>query len=530
MIKRTLMLLMLVALCGSAWSQGVEVDVYVTDYMGPQEIGKEKALGKQKTDSVELFAAPGEYEPFSFALQPKDRLPDVMIKGGELKGPAGVIPAANVRVQSVEGYHGKRQLLMDLGRSWNMAGWSKELFWVTVHVPDDAKPGVYKGVVTITSANKPVKTLNVSMDVLPVKFDELPFYIGWHYSWPGSVEKLRAQFKDMQEHGCTNVGPLYGFRMPINDDDTSQLNTFITEYLKAGFTKPIMFASPMGLSVGSLTGYGPIDSKRFQQKYIEVMRKLYAETSKHDIPIIYSIGDEFTNKGIKGVVYAGKLAKLTWEELPEIITTCDCNGYMEVMAMAPYLYIATFNNGWDGIDHHNKGRQLINEKFIRELTQKTRAIPYFVNAGKGRFPFGFFFWKMSKLGVIGKVEWYYCLGNNSRGSVVRVDGTTVLPTTVYEMSREGLDDLKYVVTLENLVARAKKTGKAKAEAAEAEKLLKALEKSIIPNWTAYSRGGKRWPIDGMEEVDPNKAASIGSFNTLRRSIADHIIKLRNAMK
>ena len=92
--------------------------------------------------------------------------------------------------------------------------------------------------------------------------------------------------------------------------------------------------------------------------------------------------------------------------------------------MAPYLNVATFNNGWDGIDHHNQGRQLINSNFLREV-QQTAAIPWFVNAGSDRFPFGLFFWKMTKYGVRGKVEWYYNL-RNEKGSLVRTDGKTDL--------------------------------------------------------------------------------------------------------
>ena len=90
--------------------------------------------------------------------------------------------------------------------------------------------------------------------------------------------------------------------------------------------------------------------------------------------------------------------------------------------MAPYLNVATFNNGWDGADHHNEGRRLLNKSFLEELQRKTGAIPWFVNAGSGRFPFGFFFWKMSKYGVRGKVEWYYNLRNEA-GSLVRTQAT-----------------------------------------------------------------------------------------------------------
>ena len=520
----------LMVLCRAGWS--AEVDVYVTDCTAKQIVGEETVLGKQKTNSVSIFASPGEYEPLSFALQPKERIAEVMIQGGALTGPAGVIPAENVVVRSAEGGHGANKMLFDLAHPWNMPAWSRELFWVTIRVPQDARPGIYRGEVAITSSGRPFARVEVSLEVLPIKLEEPPFCLGWHYAWPGSVEVLRANLEDMREHGMTNVGPLYGFHMPISDDDTSQLGTFIDEYLKAGFTKPIMFAAPMGLALSGLTGYGPVDSERFQQKYIQVMRRLHAETQRHDVPVIFSIGDEFTNKGVKGVEYAGKLARFVYEELPEICTTSDINGYQEVMAMASYLNYATFNNGWDGIDNHNKGRRLLNDKFIQGLVEKTDAIPYFVNAGKGRFPFGFFFWKMSKYGVVGKVEWFYNLEGTGggRGSVVKLDGTRIIHTLDYELSREGVDDLKYVCLLEKLIAQAKRTGQARAEAEAAAGFLKRLEDSIIPNWTAYSRGGMKWPIDGMEEVDPEKAARIGSLNTLRRAVADHVVELQRAMK
>ncbi len=39
------------------------------------------------------------------------------------------------------------------------------------------------------------------------------------------------------------------------------------------------------------------------------MFQLHAEMQKHPIPVIFSIGDEFTNKGIRGVNY-GVIAAL----------------------------------------------------------------------------------------------------------------------------------------------------------------------------------------------------------------------------
>jgi hypothetical protein len=128
-MKCLIPVLVLIVLCRESWS--ADVDVYVTDCTAKQIVGEETVLGGQKTNSVSLFASQGECEPFSFALQPKQRIVDVMIQGGPLSG-SGVIPAENIVVRSAEGGHGANKMLFDLGRTWNMPGWSRELFWVTI--------------------------------------------------------------------------------------------------------------------------------------------------------------------------------------------------------------------------------------------------------------------------------------------------------------------------------------------------------------------------------------------------------------
>ena len=314
----------------------------------------------------------------------------------------------------------------------------------------------------------------------------------------------------------------------MQDNDTSELGNFIEAYKKAGFPGIFYFAAPMDLELKDLAGYGNPWSKRWQQKYIKVMRTLHAEAVKHGVPVLMSIGDELTNRGLEGIKIAGQLARLTAEELPEIAVTSDMNGYMEVMTMAPYLNIATFNNGWDGSDHHNNGRHLLNRKFLEELQQKTPAIPWFVNAGSGRFPYGLFFWKMTKYGVRGKVEWYYNLGTNERGSLVRYDGSTISPTLDYERSREGIDDLKYLCKLEKLVAQAQQANKAPEEVAKAQAVLKGIADSIQDDWTFYDTGN-RFSIDGFGVVDPEKAASLGQFNSVRSVVAERIVALQAAL-
>ena len=561
---RSLFLALAVSVC--MLSTAAELDLFVTDcgqnpqreqkpmaanpltFAKPQEVTIRTADGKtvafklptavtvrrEATTSpreARLFASLGEYEPFSFLLRPKETLEDVFIEGTRLEGPEGsFIPAKNVVITSVEQFHGEgRDILMQLGHKWNMGAHSTEFFWCTIKVPDDAKPGTYKGAVTVTSQNKAVGSIAVELEVLPIRLDDPPFALGYNYSSPKDGKALAVHLADQREHGMTTVAPLYDFRLPVNDTDTSELGEFIEAYKKAGFPAILYFATPMELQLSSLAGYGTETSKRWQQKYIKVMRVLHAETQRHSVPVLMSIGDELTNKGVEGVKIAGNLARFVWEELPEIATTSDMNGYREVMAMAPYLNVATFNNGWDGIDHHNSGRHLINKDFLLELQEKTGAIPWFVNAGSGRLPFGFFFWKMTKYGVRGKVEWYYNL-RNERGSLIRTNALIVYPTLDYERSREGIDDLKYLCKLESLVAAAKKAGKAEAERLQGEALLKKLADGIQDDWSAYTSGGERFPADGFEVMDPEKAAGMPGLDAIRRTVADRILALQAALK
>jgi hypothetical protein len=512
--------LLVLALCPAL--ARAQVEVVVTDPLAPQEKSI-KPLGGVATSTARMFAAPGEYEPASFSVRPKERLASVMLVATDLAGDAGTIPASAVRVQSVEGWHGGgRDVLMDLGRAWHMPAFSRELFWATVHVPEDARPGVYRGKVRVTSDGRDVAALDLELEVLPIRLAPAPQALGFNYSSPKDAKVLAVHLADMRAHGMTTVGPLYDFHLPVDDEDTSEVGAFIEAYKRAGYTQPIYFATPMNLTVSALTGYGPVDSMRFQQKLLEVLRRLYAETRRHDVPVIFSIGDEFTNKGVKGVEYAGKLARFVWEEFPELATASDMNGYREALAMSPYLNVAAINNGWDGIDHHNEGRRLVNRAFLTQLQKETGAVPWFVNTGCGRFPYGFFFWKMARLGVRGKVEWYYNL-RNEKGSVVRTDGETLCPTLDYERSREGIDDLRYLATLEQAVARAKAAGKAAEAVKAAEALLEKLDAAILDDWTAYTEGGETFPEDGFHVLSADKTAALGSFQSLRRAVADAIV-------
>lgn len=121
------------------------VEVYVTDYLAPQDKSI-KPLSGIRTNVARLFATPGEYEPASFAVRPDERVEQLFLAATVLSGSVGSIPRSQVLVQSVEGFHGgDKDILMDLGQAWDMPAFQRELFWATVHVPAEASPGEYTG-------------------------------------------------------------------------------------------------------------------------------------------------------------------------------------------------------------------------------------------------------------------------------------------------------------------------------------------------------------------------------------------------
>ena len=245
----------------------------------------------------------------------------------------------------------------------------------------------------------------------------------------------------MRAHGLTTVAPLYNFHLPVQDEDTSEFSEFIEAIRRAGFREPLYFGASMNLLMSESAGYGPVDSRRFQAILLQVMRRLHVEAQRHGVPVVFSIADELTNQAVPGVRKGEILARLCYEELPEMAVTADMNGWLEVTTLAPFLNVATLQRR-DGIDHHNKAGASSTASSSRISSR--RAAPSHgssMPAATGS-PFGFFFWKMSKYGAQGKVEWYYNLGQNERGSVVRTEGERIWPTLAYERSREGIDDLK----------------------------------------------------------------------------------------
>ena len=96
--------------------------------------------------------------------------------------------------------------------------------------------------------------------------------------------------------------------------------------------------------------------------------------------------------------------------------------------------------------------------------------------------------------------------------------TSVFPSTRgfndtpgWERTAEGVDDYRYLLTCERLIARARKAGKAKAEADAAKAYV---AKTLEPVTLAKKSSAQLAPAD---------------YDAFKRTLAGHIIALRKAL-
>ena len=206
---------------------------------------------------IKLWACPGEYEPASFVVTATKPLEEVQIEVGQLSGRNGKWPKEAVDVRVVKDYyrgtlaggaaaiptllvhdesflaiepdptekdpnHMKnvaRGELRDAAKLQPVTIKNRKQFWITVHVPENAKPGTYGTKLKIAPQNSAASNLTLQVKVHP--FELLPPMLEYSIYYPvylgrnlppdnphsfGDVseEQYVAEQKNMLAHGLSN--------------------------------------------------------------------------------------------------------------------------------------------------------------------------------------------------------------------------------------------------------------------------------------------------------------------------------------
>ncbi|MDA0207659.1 MAG: DUF6067 family protein [Acidobacteria bacterium] len=253
---------------------------------------------------LELMAARGEYEPASFMVDASKPLQQVHVVASDLRGPGGVIPAAAIDLRVVApvfrytsdfpivmnwvlvhdpnlievrdepqprsqqpdappvslaytktNYFTREPIDADVLQPADIA--KQQQFWLTIHVPTDARPGLYHGQLTITAKNQTNQSLDVQLTVPKFDLANPEFeYSVYHPAWlvgdlpvdnqQGyavlTADEYLVDLQNMAAHGCRN--PVIYPQANAKADGTldfSQLEIVLKAREQTGMSKDRLF-------------------------------------------------------------------------------------------------------------------------------------------------------------------------------------------------------------------------------------------------------------------------------------------------
>lgn len=475
--------------------------------------------------SLACFACPGESEPVSVAVRALRDVPGLRCTVRDLRGP-GTIPGRAVEVRAVRCWPQR------LGSSWStewrvmpellekrdtvdLSANTAQQFWLTVRVPDKAAPGLYTGSVTLEADGSGTKVeLPLTVEVLPFVLRPSERTVGMYWR-DGKVagNHLRdAQIRDMLEHGVTAVTMGGLFPELTNDDgrlilDTSELKTFLQDLHRLGIRGPIPYHIS-SLSKKIKRAFPDLDNERLDDLYVEAVRQLQEVSAQADTPqLLYYPVDEIGNHDDRGRKAHHECALVA--RVPGAVSYITVNNYA-----AGEKWGDTFDIWCGNIVYTEDQEKKLLDKGKRYMRYGSA---YLNDPRKARSSCGFGFYRRPAEAMY---YWHYqaTVGdpNNDFDGSSRdwcaaypgADGELV-PTTDWEGIREGVDDLRYIATLEHLAQRADHSETGKAAAERARRVLA----SVLENG------------EGLSQTAFGEDMSTDDYHHLRRRLVDAILEL-----
>jgi hypothetical protein len=451
----------------------------------------------ERAVKLDIIAAQEEREPVVLSLHALRDLKDVSVSVGELRMGKAIIPDYAIEVRSVR-YHPRdgeprsgpfnetlipdAALFLEQRAGVSVSANSTQAFWLTLEVPSGAAPGHYEGVVTVHEADVPVAKIPLHVWVRPFTLDPAT---GTTFAMYTRMRDSRAWmdeiFGNMRAHGLTSVAIMGASGLPFEMVDgspvvqwtgDSRLEQTLDAYVQAGFPEPVDWL--MGGDINAFAKkHGDWQSEEFAHCYREIVRQITERAKKVRWPeIIWQPLDE-------PFEHPDRLPETI--QLLEILQSVPVRTEEDGMNGAWHRFTDRAYNATDVLVLHDgpvftRGKLEMKrwEKFL-ERTRKDNKEIWFYNVDLSawrpepmRFMNGFGLWKSGATGI---VEWSYMTQVNpdSPGDVYgrannfffrypAAPGESGGPTIGYKGVSEGIDDYRYLVTLDNLVTEARASG------------------------------------------------------------------------
>ena len=216
----------------------------------------------ERLEALAAFATPGQFEPVTLALYPLRPLVNLKVRVSPLTCPAGKISADRVDIRlgtywkvgypsytTLNTYRRTPELLERVTVHSSPAG-ECQRYWLSIHVPDDARPGLYRGAVTVRDDGfDEALSIPIALRVLGFRLQKDPakHYSAYFYTKNKSLYHGRSEafirkaadndYRAMADFGLDMLPTLYlscedGKRLVVRDADE------IPRMLRAGLHGP----------------------------------------------------------------------------------------------------------------------------------------------------------------------------------------------------------------------------------------------------------------------------------------------------
>ncbi len=484
---------------------------------------------EQMHKPLTLEATPGEAAVGSLGLVPLGPLFQMRLDGSDLAGPGGArIPASALDLRVVRCWpqidktpagRGKVRVIPELlepqdrhAAVCSPAGATRQ-YWIIVRVPQNAAAGEYRGELRFMADGVPPASVPLELTVLPFRLQTPPEKTFFMYSIfeDLSDDEIRGLLADMREHGMNSLAPDLVGRWSRTSSgeaefDLEPLRRVLRLAKEAGFNRPMPWHAS-----GPLKGIdAPEGSEQWNATLADLLRRVRGvqeEVGGQQV-VFYPVDEPFGNE--ERLTLAERAMHVA-RQTGVLRTYCtpaekDIARLGELLDVRCYAIGTVQDTAEAAVSSRKAGAD------FWWYTNAARELPCV-----RRYVAGVWFWGT---GADGQGYWVYQsrwrrtrafqdlegdLHAHDYAAYPDVDGP--IPTIQWECIRMGIDDARYLYTLEAAIAAHPKT----PQAAAAERFLADLRRGLPKS--------ARLPDDTWILYDSPWEPE--EFSRLRREIVQH---------
>lgn len=447
----------------------------ITDTIVPTYRPDEKEIIKK----IEMTAAGDEYESYQFGILSKKPVAQLKFAISDLKGKT-IIPSQNLTLRTQYYFTYKTHLspkTLDLREEIELIPSYTQGFWLTAYIPPNTPEGVYKGSITLYGTDMKEIKIPLEITVLPFNLPQLKYHF-YNIMWLGTYdtnpdspaqEICKMAILDQKAHGINAFGcelrfPACNIYKEGNEIkfDLKPLEYRINFYKSLGINldKNGKFIWRIGIHpekiLAEVTGSDtrlldkyivePLSfTDKFLDVYVQIVKAVEEYAKKNNLPEMYlfNIDEPY---GIYKNKVALQLLQATKKGGGHPWVTVNDTYYEP---LKEYLDVPVFANGYASYKTYEEYRKAGKKFWFYS------AAPRSLRPAYARYETGIYLYKIGFEGA----TWFvytWSLGNAYNGLVSMWNAThpgfwEFVPTISWECTREGIDDVRYMEFLENLL-------------------------------------------------------------------------------